>query len=146
MNRLSPVTDRIHGSCRNDAKLNQVKQDVTLRHLWQSVAREEYAPTKLHNGDHTYIEGTGVSSAYAKEYGKAKGKTTVPAPNLSSGPLKAWQVNADSIRKLNRDKREQVPGNAPLDAQPEATPFQGPQYRKGLGVTGASFHGGSLLR
>ena len=67
-----------------------------------------------------------MSSAYAMEYGKARGKTTVPAPNLSSGPLKAWQVKADSIRKLNRDKKEQAPGNAALDAQPEAVPSWDP--------------------
>ncbi len=123
MNGLPPVTDRIHGSCGNDAKLNKLKQEVTLRHVWQSVAREKYAAAKLRKGDHTYIEGTGVSSAYAKQYGKAKGKTTAPAPNLSSGPLEPWQVNADSIRNLNRIKKEQLPGNAPLDAQPEAVPF-----------------------
>jgi hypothetical protein len=32
-------------------------------------------------------------------------------------------VNADSIRKLNRSKKEQVPDKAPVDAQPEEVPF-----------------------
>jgi hypothetical protein len=38
-------------------------------------------------------------------------------------PLKLWQVKADSIRKLNRTKKEQVPEKAPLDSQPEEVPF-----------------------
>jgi len=32
-------------------------------------------------------------------------------------------VKADSIRKLNRKKQEQVTEKAPLDAQPEEVPF-----------------------
>jgi hypothetical protein len=32
-------------------------------------------------------------------------------------------VKADSIRKLNRAKKEQVPDKAPVDAQPEEVPF-----------------------
>lgn len=38
-------------------------------------------------------------------------------------PLKAWQVKADSNRKLNRTRKDQVPDNAPLVAQPEEVPF-----------------------
>jgi hypothetical protein len=38
-------------------------------------------------------------------------------------PLKTWQVRADSIRKLNRAKKPQVPDGAPLDPQPEEVPF-----------------------
>jgi hypothetical protein len=56
-----------------------------------------------------------VSSTYDKEFGKGKNKVTVP--------LKTWQVRADSIRKLNRAKKAQVPDSAPLDAQPEEVPF-----------------------
>ena len=61
----------------------------------------EYAATKLRKGDHIYVEGTLVSSTYQKEFGKGKNKITVP--------LKTWQVKADSIRKLNRTKKDQVP-------------------------------------
>ena len=71
--------------------------------------------TKLRKGDHIYVEGTLVSSTYDKEFGKGKSKITVP--------LKAWQVKADSIRKLNRTRKDQVPDNGPLDAQPEEVPF-----------------------
>jgi len=75
----------------------------------------EYAATKLRKGDHIYVEGTLVSSTFEKEFGKGKTKITVP--------FKAWQVKADSIRKLNRAKKEQVPDKAPVDAQPEEVPF-----------------------
>ena len=75
----------------------------------------EYAATKLRKGDHIYVEGTLVSSTFEKEFGKGKSKITVP--------LKAWQVKADSIRKLNRTRKDQVPDNAPLDAKPEEVPF-----------------------
>jgi hypothetical protein len=37
--------------------------------------------------------------------------------------LKMWQVKADSIRKLNRVKKEQAPYKAPIEAQPEEVPF-----------------------
>jgi len=56
-----------------------------------------------------------VSSTYQKEYGKGKNNITAP--------LKTWQVKADSTRKLNRTRKDQVPDNAPLDAQPEEAPF-----------------------
>jgi single-strand DNA-binding protein len=75
----------------------------------------EYAAARLRKGDHVYVEGTLVSSIYEKEQGKGKTKITVP--------LKLWQVKADSIRKLNRAKKEQVLEEAPLDAQPEEVPF-----------------------
>ena len=52
-----------------------------------------------------------MSSIYEKDYGKGKSKIAVP--------VKAWQVKADSIRKLNRIKKEHVPDKAPADAQPE---------------------------
>ena len=73
----------------------------------------EYAAAKLQKGDHVYVEGTLVSSVYEKELGKGK----------IAGPLKLWQVKADSIRKLSRTKKEQVPEKAPLDAQSEEVPF-----------------------
>ena len=75
----------------------------------------EYAATKLRKGDHIYVEGTLVSRTYEKEYGKGKSKITVP--------VKAWQVKADSIRKLNRTRKEQGPDKAPIDAGPEDIPF-----------------------
>jgi len=75
----------------------------------------EYAATKLRKGDYIYVEGKLVSSTYDKEFGKGKNKVTVP--------LKTWQVRANSIRKLNRAKKAQVPDNAPLDAHPEEVPF-----------------------
>ncbi len=75
----------------------------------------EYAAAMLRKSDHIYVEGTLVSSTYQKEFGKAKNKITVP--------LKTWQVKADSIRKLNRTKKDQVPDTAPLGAQPEEVPF-----------------------
>jgi single-strand DNA-binding protein len=75
----------------------------------------EYAAAKLRKGDHVYVEGTLVSSIYDKDLGKGKSKITMP--------LNLWQVKADSIRKLNRTKREQVPEKALLDAQPEEVPF-----------------------
>jgi single-strand DNA-binding protein len=75
----------------------------------------EYAATKLRKGDHIYVEGTLVSSTFEKEFGKGKSKITVP--------FKAWQVKADSIRKLTRTKKEQVPDKAPVAAQPEEVPF-----------------------
>jgi single-stranded DNA-binding protein len=60
----------------------------------------EYAASKLRKGDHIYVEGTLVSSTYEKDFGK--GKTTVTVP------LKSWQVKADSIRKLNRVRKDQA--------------------------------------
>lgn len=56
-----------------------------------------------------------MSSTFEKEFGKGKSKITVP--------FKAWQVKADSIRKLNRARKEQAPDSAPVDAQPEEVPF-----------------------
>ena len=75
----------------------------------------EYAATKLRKGDHIYVEGTLVSGTYEKEYGKGKSKITVP--------VKTWQVKADSIRKLNRVRKEQKPDTAPVDAGAEDIPF-----------------------
>jgi len=75
----------------------------------------EYAATKLRKGDHIYVEGTLVSSTFEKEFGKGKSKITVP--------FKAWQVKADSIRKLNRAKKEQVPDKATVDPHPDEVPF-----------------------
>ena len=56
-----------------------------------------------------------MSSTYQKDFGKAKNKITVP--------LRAWQVKADSIRRLNSTKKDQVPDTAPLGAQLEEVPF-----------------------
>jgi len=56
----------------------------------------EYAAGKLKKGDHLYVEGTLVSSVYEKEVGKGKNKVNVP--------ITAWQVKAETIRKLNRAK------------------------------------------
>jgi hypothetical protein len=39
LNRLSPVIDRIHGSCQNETKTNKIIQDAALRHDSRSVAR-----------------------------------------------------------------------------------------------------------
>jgi single stranded DNA-binding protein len=75
----------------------------------------EYAAAKLRKGDHIYVEGTLVSSTYEKDLGKGNSKITVP--------LTLWQVKADSIRKLNRTKKERPPEKAPLNAQPEEVPF-----------------------
>ena len=75
----------------------------------------EYAAAKLRKGDHIYVEGTLVSSTYEKEFGRGKNKVTVP--------VKAWQVKADSIRKLNRTRKEQAPDKSPVDPQPEEVPF-----------------------
>lgn len=83
------------------------------RGAWNGLG--EYVAAKLRKGDHIYVEGTLVSSTYEKEFGKGKAKVTVP--------LKAWQVKANSIRKLNRARKDQVPDNASLDAQPEEVPF-----------------------
>jgi single-stranded DNA-binding protein len=83
--------------------------------LKSAIEGDFVAATKLRKGDHIYVEGTLVSSAYEKEFGKGKSKITVP--------LKMWQVKADSIRKLNRVKKEQAPDKAPIEAQPEDVPF-----------------------
>lgn len=56
-----------------------------------------------------------MSRTYRKELGKAKNKATVP--------LKTWQVKADSIRKLNGTKKDQVLDTAPLGAQPDEVSF-----------------------
>jgi len=56
-----------------------------------------------------------VSSTFEKEFGKGKSKITVP--------FKAWQVKADSIRKLNRVGKDHVRDAVPVPAQPEEAPF-----------------------
>jgi single-stranded DNA-binding protein len=73
-----------------------------------------YAAAKLRKGDHIYVEGTLVSGAYKMELGKGRSKITAP--------VKAWQVKADSIRKLNGTKKGQAPEKVPFDAQPEEVP------------------------
>ena len=75
----------------------------------------EYAAAKLRKGNHIYVEGVLVSSTYQKEFGKGKNKVTVP--------IKAWQVKADSIRKLNRAHKDQVRESGPVAEQPEEVPF-----------------------
>jgi len=69
----------------------------------------------LHKGDHVYIEGTLVSSTYDKAFGKGKNTVTVS--------LRSWQVKADSIRKLNRARKDQVTDSVPTDMQPQEVPF-----------------------
>jgi len=64
---------------------------------------------------HIYFAGTLVRSTFEKEFCKGKSKITLP--------FKTWQVKADSIRKLNRVKKEQVRETAPVEAQPEEVPF-----------------------
>ena len=75
----------------------------------------EYAAGKLKKGDHLYVEGMLVSSTYEKEVGKGKNKVNVP--------ITAWQIKAQSIRKLNHLKRAQPATAPPTDAQPEDVPF-----------------------
>jgi single-strand DNA-binding protein len=75
----------------------------------------EYAASKLSKGDHIYVEGTLVSSTYNKDFGK--GKNTVAVS------LRSWQVKADSIRKLNRARKDQVTDSVLAGAQPEEVPF-----------------------
>ena len=53
-----------------------------------------------------------MNSTFEKECGKSK----------ITMPFKAWQVKADSIRKLNRARKDQVADKAPMDAQPEEVP------------------------
>ena len=75
----------------------------------------EYAASKLRKGDHIYVEGTLVSSTYNQGFGKGKSTVTVS--------LRSWQVKADSIRKLNRARKDQVTDAVPADAHPEEVPF-----------------------
>lgn len=75
----------------------------------------EYAAAKLRKGDHIYVEGVLMSSTYQKESGKGKNKVTAP--------IKLWQVKADSIRKLNRARKDQVRESGPVPEQPEEVPF-----------------------
>lgn len=84
-----------------------------VTYTWNGLG--EYAAAKLRKGDHIYVEGTLVSNTCEKEFGKGKSKTIVP--------LKVWQVKADSIRKLNRVRKDQAASNVPPDAQPDEVPF-----------------------
>jgi len=81
-----------------------VDEECHSKAEWHRVVawngRGENAATKLRKGDHIYVEGTLVSSTYDQEFGKGKSKITLP--------LKFWQVKADSIRKLNRTRKDQV--------------------------------------
>ena len=70
---------------------------------------------RLRKGDHIYVEGTLVSSTYDKSFGKGKSTVTVS--------LRSWQVKADSIRKLNRARKDQVTDSVPANEQPEEVPF-----------------------
>ena len=78
----------------------------------------EYAATKLRKGDHIYVEGSLVSSTYEKEFGKGKSKITVP--------FKAWQVKADSIRKLNRVGKDHVLDTVPVPPSEMVAPLTVP--------------------
>ena len=75
----------------------------------------EYAASKLRKGDHVYVEGTLVSNTYNNNFGKGKSSVTVS--------LRSWQVKADSIRKLNRARKDHVTDSVPGEAQPEEVPF-----------------------
>ena len=61
------------------------------------------------------VEGTLVSSINDRNSAKAR------ARSLCRLRL-AWQVKADSIRKINHTCKDHVPDNAPLDAQAEEAP------------------------
>jgi hypothetical protein len=37
--------------------------------------------------------------------------------------LRSWQVKADSIRKLNRTRKDLLTDSVPANAQPEEVPF-----------------------
>src|SRR2546427_12015797 len=87
--------------------------------------------TKLRKGDHIYVEGTLVSSSYEKEFGKGKSKIAVP--------VKAWQVKADSIRKLSRTKKDQAPDKVPVDTQPADISVLAVAFEEGLGFRGPLF-------
>jgi len=86
---------------------------VASRSSWNGLG--EYAASKLRKGDHIYVEGTLVSSTYGKNFGKGKSTVTVS--------LRSWQVKADSIRKLNRARKDLVTDSVPANAQPEEVPF-----------------------
>ncbi len=69
----------------------------------------------MRKGDYVYVEGKLVSSTYEREYGKGKNKIIVPH--------KAWQVKAESIRKLNRGKKARAAAAPAAEPQPEEAPF-----------------------
>jgi len=75
----------------------------------------EYAAGKLKKGDHLYVEGMLVSSTYEKEVGKGKNKVKVP--------ITAWQIKAQSIRKLNHVKKTQPAAAPQVDVHPDDIPF-----------------------
>jgi len=56
-----------------------------------------------------------VSSTYDKNFGIGKSTVTVS--------LRSWQVKADSIRKLNRARKDLVTDSVPADPRPEEVPF-----------------------
>ena len=56
-----------------------------------------------------------MSSTYDKKFGKGKSTVTVS--------LRSWQVKADSIRKLNRARKDQVTDSVSADVQPQEVPF-----------------------
>ncbi|MGC1620428.1 MAG: hypothetical protein WA765_18195 [Candidatus Acidiferrum sp.] len=61
-----------------------------------------------------YVEGTLVSSTYAREAGKGKNKTKVT--------LTSWQVKAQSIRKLTTTKGGKATP-PPTEPEPTEIPF-----------------------
>ena len=75
----------------------------------------EYAVAKLKKGDHIYVEGTLVSSAYEKNIGKGKNATSVQ--------ITFWLVKVQSIRKLNRVKGAQAAETLPPDAEASEIPY-----------------------
>jgi single-strand DNA-binding protein len=75
----------------------------------------EYAVAKLKKGDHIYVEGTLVSSAYEKKIGKGK--------HAASVQITFWLVKVQSIRKLNRVKGAQAAETLPPDAEASDIPY-----------------------
>ena len=94
----SPSGERKGDNHRPSSTLSVI---LHVTYAWNGLG--EYAATKLRKGDHIYVEGTLVSSTFEKEFGKGQSKIAVPL---------------DSIRKLNRVKKEQVSESAPVEAPP----------------------------
>jgi len=92
-------------------QVNPVRFHIT--HAWNGLG--EYAAAKLRKGDHIYVEGTLVSSAYEKKIGKGKTATSVQ--------ITFWLVKVQSIRKLNRVKGAQAAETLPPDAEASDIPY-----------------------
>jgi hypothetical protein len=66
---------------------------------------------QIGHSDYTHIS----IRFYDKEFDKGKNTVTVS--------FRSWQVKADSIRKLNRARKDQVTESVPANAQPGEVPF-----------------------